>query len=403
MAKKAATKTRTSPGKLRGATTVHRFSHPFLGSQVSAAVPNVGTNVTDFVKDNLAKIPPATGDSVMLLENIIGAQETALIKASKSILFHAVGDTGHEQGEAQQAVSDAMASDYNFSKPEKSPAAFLHLGDVIYYNNTDEGYHAQFYEPYKKYPGKIVAIPGNHDGEIYSFKGSTGQKKTLEAFMSNFCLKKPSVPPAAGTIYRQMVNQPGVYWVLKAPFVNIVGLYSNIAEGPGYISGTKTGNVQKKWLDKTLKDLKKERDNGTKKALIIAVHHPPLSRGGHAGSNDMLSDIDDSCAKAGIWPDAVLAAHAHNYQRFTRNKNNRQVPFIVAGTGGRGITNISSANGATTGDHSYDVSLKDYGYLMVEVSEKTLLITFIRVDHNDGTKRPFDKVKLDLVSGKIIQ
>ena len=403
MAKKKSNRnTSTSKNKLRGAPKAHRFSHPFFTPfEARTPIKNVGMRMTDYVKDNLAKIPAASGNSVMLLEDIIGVQETAAIKNSKVIRFHAVGDTGHEQGEAQQAVSDAMAEDYDFSKPDKSPAAFIHLGDVIYYKNTDEGYHAQFYEPYKKYPGKIIAIPGNHDGEVYSFKGSTGQKKTLDAFKSNFCLPKPSVPPAAGTIYRQMVNQPGVYWLLKAPFVNIVGLYSNIAEGPGYISGAKTGDVQKKWLDKTLKNLKAERDNGDKKALIIAVHHPPLSHGGHSGSTDMLKDIDDSCTNAGIWPDAVLAAHAHNYQRFTRTKNNREVPFIVAGTGGRGITNVSSATGAVTGDHTYDVSLKDYGYLLLEVSEKKLVIVFYQVDHKAGTKQQFDKVTLDLEGGKI--
>jgi hypothetical protein len=31
----------------------------------------------------------------------------------------------------------------------------------------------------------------------------------------------------------------------------------------------------------------------------------------------MLADIGDACKKAGVEPDAVLAAHAHNYQRFT--------------------------------------------------------------------------------------
>src|SRR5262249_25946481 len=33
-------------------------------------------------------------------------------------------------------------------------------------------------------------------------------------------------------------------------------------------------------------------------------------------------------------PDAVFSGHVHNYQRFTREINGRQIPFIVAGAGG---------------------------------------------------------------------
>ena len=44
------------------------------------------------------------------------------------------------------------------------------------------------------------------------------------------------VQPIAGTIFRETMNQPGVYWFLEAPYVQIVGMYSNAAENPGFIS-----------------------------------------------------------------------------------------------------------------------------------------------------------------------
>jgi hypothetical protein len=44
--------------------------------------------------------------------------------------------------------------------------------------------------------------------------------------------------------------------------------------------------------------------------------------------------LDDAVAETQRIPDAVFAGHVHNYQRFTRAWNNRQVPFIVAGAGG---------------------------------------------------------------------
>jgi hypothetical protein len=295
--------------------------------------------------------------------------------------------------------------DYDTNQPGKSPAFLLHLGDVIYFDNTDKGYQGQFYVPYKKYPGKIIAIPGNHDGELFKYDGSsTGQKKTLAAFQRNFCQSKPGIPPDAGTIYREMVNQPGVYWWLNTPFIDIVGLYSNIA-GPGFISGKQIGGAQKNWLIKTLGAIGKHRVSGSTKALVIAVHHPPFSNGGHSSSSLMLMDIDDACTKAGIQPDAVLAAHAHNYQRFTRNVkfNNEdwQVPYYVVGTGGRGIVPLETATGQVVGDHSYDASLMGYGYLTCKATANTLEFSFMQVE-NSGARKPYDKnIVVNLKTHKI--
>ena len=35
--------------------------------------------------------------------------------------------------------------------------------------------------------------------------------------------------------------QPGVYFTLEAPYVRILGIYSNILENPGVISSTTVG------------------------------------------------------------------------------------------------------------------------------------------------------------------
>src|SRR4029077_542120 len=134
----------------------------------------------------------------------------------------------------------------------------------------------------------------------------------------NFVQPTPSVPTAAGTIYRQMVSQPGVYWSLEAPLLDLIGLYSNIAEGPGFIADSKIGNKQKDWLSQTLTKVKNARSAGTRKALIIAVHHPFFSSGAHSGSPQMLADLDAVCNSCGIMSDAILSAHSHDYQRYTR-------------------------------------------------------------------------------------
>jgi hypothetical protein len=389
--------------------SVGRFAHPFYTTTPPDQRPiisGVGQRMTDYVAIKLEKIPKPQRKPVMTLEEVIGTQGAAEIENFGSITFHAVGDTGHEDGEMQQMVADAMTADYDITHPEKSPAFFLHLGDVNYYNNTDLGYHAQFYEPYKKYPGKIIAIPGNHDGELFKYDAtSTGQKVTLEAFQKNFCQPTAGIPPAAGTIYREMVSQPGVYWLLDAPFINIIGLYSNVAEGPGFISASSIGTKQKNWLVQILKSINKQREQGKRKALVIAVHHPPVSAGGHHSSHEMLTDIDDACHKGGLMPDAVLAAHAHNYQRFTRNLafNNKdiEIPFFVAGCGGRGLQPVSTAYGNTDNNFRFENSLSGYGYLTLTATNNKLTIFFTHVDKN--VKKSFDnRVVVDLTTNKLL-
>lgn len=385
-----------------GTKKVLRYAHPFFTTtpiNQRESVAGVGNRMTDYIKTQLEPIPKPVGDSIMLLADIIGDAGAEEIKNFGAIRFHAAGDSGMESGDSEEMVVDVMAKDYDLTKqPAELPAFFFHLGDVNYYNNTAEGYQAQFYVPYKPYPGKIIAIPGNHDGELFKYNGkSTGQKTTLEAFMSNFCQSKTGVPQeAAGSVYREMVSQPGVYWYLNAPFVDIVGLYSNVAENPGYISGPTIGTSQKDWLTKTLTAINASRIPGEKrKALIIASHHPPLSSGHHSGSTEMLDDIDDSCTQAGIMPDAFFSAHAHNLQCYTRylsfGGKDIQIPFIVDGGAGRTIQPVPAADGLKVKDntkivsyHTFDKSSYSYGYMDITVTVDHLSIKITAIDKTGG-------------------
>jgi len=135
----------------------------------------------------------------------------------------------------------------------------------------------------------------------------------------------------AGSLHRTAMTQPGVYFRLDAPFVRIIGLFSNALEDPGVISsegGRWPGvpDTQLAFLAAQLERIKREAYAG---AVLIAVHHPPFvyaappGNGGvgsnRGGSTDMLRDIDTVCAAAGVYPHAVLSAHAHCYQRYTRH------------------------------------------------------------------------------------
>ena len=98
------------------------------------------------------------------------------------------------------------------------------------------------------------------------------------------------------------MTQPSVYFTLEAPFVSILGLFSNALEGPGVLSSQRTKSRPAQALPphrradgvpaKELKRLKPLREwNGT--SVLIAVHHPPFSFDAtHGGSPDMLADLD---------------------------------------------------------------------------------------------------------------
>ena len=256
------------------------------------------------------------------------------------------------------------------------------------------------------YPGKIIAIPGNHDGETFPKTDPT----TLKAFQANFCAPSQTVPPIAGTIFRQTMNQPAVYWLLDAPYLQIVGLYSNAAENPGFIAGAIPGQAQKTWLLATLKTLASQRKVGPRKALVFATHHPPFSAGGHTGSTQMLADIDGVCQTAGIMPDLYLSGHAHSYQRYTREPATHaglQIPYIVAGTGGINDQVIAPANGQKSGDHTFVKSLQGYGYLLVQVtapdkkSATAITVTMYQVNPNNNQKAQYDQVTVNLATGKL--
>jgi Calcineurin-like phosphoesterase len=187
-----------------GSTSRFRFAHPFFTSipiSERKRVPGVGKRMTDFIADTLLPIPaPKRKPPRMILDEIVGAQGAQDIEKIGVISFHAVGDAGHAGGgteDMQEFVADAMTADFDINAPATSPAFFLHLGDVDYYDNTDRGYHEQFYVPYKRYPGKIIAIPGNHDGEIFKFDGALAENGRRSSWRSIIRHSAGAVTPRA--------------------------------------------------------------------------------------------------------------------------------------------------------------------------------------------------------------
>ena len=241
------------------------------------------------------------------------------------------------------------------------------------------------------------------------------------------------------------MTQPGVYFALDAPFVRIIGLFSNSLEDPGLISSQKSQknkwpavpDYQLEFLSAQLEKINKEKYAG---AVILATHHPPFSYnvppkspsagGNHGGSPEMLSEIDTICKNVGVYPHAFLSGHAHNYQRFARKiifgkkKENFEVPFIICGDGGHNVNRmVRGRKGHPAQEPPFGISVKyldskpvvasndlilkhyddqNYGYLRISVDESHLRIGFQHVGGPSVFQSRADMVTVELKSHTVI-
>jgi hypothetical protein len=359
----------------------------------------------------IAVPPPRRSPPILALQDVIGSDDTKVIDDSGQIVFHVVGDTGLGLHSNQTDVAEAMALDYHRPNPADHPAFFFHLGDVCY--SEFHGplvpkaslYQPQFYQPYADYPGKILAIAGNHDCNPQE------DPRAIETFEDNFCA--PAGTPEEPPPLRSPVHEPGVYFLLEAPYVRIIGLCSNGGETQGMISGPIAGSAQKAFLIAQLRSIKAKREAGDKDALIVAMHHPPYSGGGHTGSQHMSGDLDDAFRQAGLAPDAIFSGHAHNFQRFTRTLTlggvSMEIPYIVAGNGGHGMTpvkpgkdrkSVKTPLSGAGGDVSLRQYYNGYGYLVVTVTSRVLTIDAYSV-HPHPSEVPFDSVTVSLQTHRV--
>jgi hypothetical protein len=371
-----------------------------------------------------------------------GPQINKLITEAGKIVFHALGDSGASNAGKypnELRVGDQVTLD-STSSPDTDRAAFLfHLGDVVYDFGEAQYYYDQFYDPFRNYPAPIFAIPGNHDSFVVP--GTAAGHTPLDTFQRNFCANDHVITPEAGSLHRTAMTQPGVYFTLDAPFVRIIGLFSNALEDPGVISNldkkwSTVSNIQTDFLKAQLQRIKQEKYPG---AVLLAVHHPPFSYsppkktggagGNHGCSTVMLEQIDTICHEVGVYPHAFLSAHAHNYQRYTRimNFGGREidVPFIVCGDGGHNVNSLVRAQRGSpaveppAGDDVKYLEGKDkvakvnhlilakyddhnYGYLRVYVDKDYLKIGFHQVGVRSLAQSRFDMVTVRLADHHMV-
>jgi len=351
---------------------------PFIADDDSAVKDNPvaqdyakgKTRAPEYIKGNQSL--------VMKLEDVRG--KTFVDSITNRIAFDFVGDTGAISAPTYAGEKKVSAQLCELSKIEP-PAFCFHVGDVVYYYGEGNYYPCQFGAPFKDYPAPIFAIPGNHDACVYD-----SQHKPLEAFIEVFCADNPVSTGVLGGVSRTTMTQPGVYFTLDAPFVSIIGLFSGAAETQRYMSAQQIQHFYSELLR-----LGQLREQGEKRAIILAVHHLPQF---YAGSPDAVSTgLDAACEHAGLWPDAVVVGHAHLYQRFVRTVGSQQIPYFVVGNSGYRISPGQDAKVAGHAQVSNNLVKKVLGFVRASCDGKSL--SFRAVDENGQN---MDQLSVDLIA-----
>ena len=346
--------------------------------------PIIQHQFANTAKQSSQPLPAPTGSAPyhLSLDQVLPAATMQSIQSAGRLVFHIVGDVGGVKApQSQEIVAMHMAQDLAVPDVTARPVFFYCLGDVVYYYGQAGDYYAQFYEPYMHYNVPIFSIPGNHDGDI---DPSNPSVPSLAAFVENFCATEPHLSSEAGDSERDTMTQPNVYWTLETPFVTFIGLYTNVPEG-GWMD-----NDQIAWLQSELSGAPQN------KALIVSMHHPIYSLDTyHSGSRYMGNILDQAIQASGRTPDAVFAGHVHNYQRFTRSLNGRNIPYIVAGAGGYwNLHYMQHVNGAAIQTPyqlpGEDVTLNSFcdnyhGYMLMEVDGQTLKGQYYTVPRPQGS------------------
>jgi Calcineurin-like phosphoesterase len=198
--------------------------------------------IKELLKKDVVSFDRSRGadEDLLQLQNAYGSHGVQLVQKIKNagkIIFHAFGDSGASNVRKyfnELRVADQVTMDCRRADDANRPAFLFHLGDVVYNFGEAQYYYDQFYEPFRNYPAPIFAIPGNHDSFVVP--GTPPAQEPLKIFHHNFCADAPVITSEAGSLHRTAMTQPGVYFTLDAPFVRIIGLFSNALEDPGLIS-----------------------------------------------------------------------------------------------------------------------------------------------------------------------
>jgi hypothetical protein len=388
-------------------------------------------------------IPPPSGLHRLTLKDI-DPDESHAVKQRGVLSFHAIGCSGDFKDHLPGLrVAKAMAAQISNPRVNGGSATavgasfFFHLGDVVYKDedpSDPEGkdqaamYNSQFYAQFTSYDRNILAIAGNHDCKSSDHR----RKSAILHFLQNFCDSKREASPDNQTDSRLTMTQPFPYWLFETSVAYVLGLYTNDINGGQLDDPMSTDNPQYQWLVKTLKGIKDAADG---KVIFLALHYPPYSgaanfaergdpnlgptprRAPPAGVLQPLGNIlQQAFHESAQYPDVVISAHAHLYQRITYTyASGWQIPYLIAGSGGHApvepLSKTCSGDTVALPDLPFDVVLpsgsalakgdsakvvayndKELGFLRltVDISEKTVIGEFFAAcdQSNPGAELP---------------
>jgi acid phosphatase type 7 len=414
------------------------------------------------------KIPkPRPKSDLRLSFKAVDPKRSKLVKRKNRLTFHAVGCSGrYEQypdGQqpgtmvanalARQATNAAIYTGYESAEP----SSFLfHLGDVVYKEDPEDDspvasdprgkdqtamYNAQFYRQYASYEAEIFSIPGNHDSK----SSKQFEESAIDHYLINFCDSRRRISPDnSSRSTRKTMVQPYPYWTLETPVAYIVGLDTNDLNGGHLDDPEKNSEPQYEWFVETLQKIKKANDG---KRLMLAIHYPPYSgaanfsqrgdpnlgptprRNPGAGLLQPLAvTLQQAYQQAQLYPDLVISAHAHLYQRITYTyTGGYQIPHLICGASGHwyiekmavacdnslGIAPkppfpavLPRGVALPTGDSAIVANFNDtdFGFLRItiDLANNVIVGEFFTVDiKGDASPKLFDSFQLDLGTHKL--
>ena len=369
---KAASTNVFQPGAVRTRRTFFKNSQAHPGISPLNPVGNRNTSFQPLPRP--LGLPPY---HYILADNFPSIAEN--ITHARKMVFHVLGDSGGVQdGEFQNNVADEMVKQLP-SDGKTGPQFCYHVGDVVYFTGMHPDYYAQFYEPYSHYPPPILAIPGNHDGEV----DDPAVQTSLDGWVDYFMQPNPDVDPISKDAPRVGLNLPNVYWTLVTPLATIVGMYTNVPEGGSIDS------MQQQWVTNEFATAPTDR------ALILALHHPIYSFDVyHSGSSKMADVLENAIRDTGRVPNLVLSGHVHDYQRIEKAiapNGDAPTPFVVCGNGGyHNLHAIHSNPGDVASDSGavlkYGVA-KAWGFLTLTIDGKTISGVTTEIDRCGNVKK----------------
>ena len=215
----------------------------------------------------------------------------------------------------------------------------LALGDLVYYEDTAEGYRDCYDATWGRHRERTRPVPGNHDyqdggGAYFAYWGAR-----------------------AGDAGRG-------YYSFELGAWHLIALNSNIDLGPESDQG--------RWLRADLA--------ATRARCILAFwHHPLFTSGKHHDKEPKAAPLYRMLHEAGV--SVVLNGHAHNYERFApqdadgRFDPERGIRSFVVGTGGVPLRGMVERK-----ENSQVFNGETWGLLQLELYEDRYAWRFIPID-----------------------